>query len=119
MAQFRVERRGTAAAAEQIKSTSEESWGEMMHMHAHVCVRPCSDLNAWSEAGIIDFNTKRRTRSARARFQIDDTVQNVCRAQNSVQNVERHAKNLGRTHVPGTLKGTEGDDGPIGAKQED
>lgn len=58
MAQFRVKRRGTAAAAEQIKSASEESWGGTMHMHACVCVHPRSDLNAWSEAGIIDFNTK-------------------------------------------------------------
>lgn len=41
------------------------------------CGREGGYFNAWSGAGIIDFNTKWRTRSV-ARFQINDTVQNVC-----------------------------------------
>lgn len=42
-------------ATEQIKSTSqspgEDGW-------RGVCVCVCADFNAWSEASIIDFNTK-------------------------------------------------------------
>lgn len=41
------------------------------------------------------------------------------RAQNSVQNAERRKKKFGRTHVTGTLKGTKGGYGQIGANRAD